>query len=222
MGLSYHKKNDVIIGYENYGSESSSKLATHVLVFMVRGLCKKWKQVIGCFFPADTASAENLKKLVFEAVNLVSKCGLEPISTVCDLGSNNQKLFHELKVTPEHPFFFVGEKKMYVIFDVPHLLKCLRNNFKNYDVTFDGYKTASWKHIISLFEFDSKMTHRVVKKLTSKHVHVSGLNKMNVKLAVQVLSESVGSALCYLTALNYLPSSASDTADFCTKNRSSI
>ncbi|GBL75476.1 hypothetical protein AVEN_194651-1 [Araneus ventricosus] len=49
MGLSYHKKN-VIIGYENYGSESSSKLATHVLVFMVRGLCKKWKQVIGCFF----------------------------------------------------------------------------------------------------------------------------------------------------------------------------
>ncbi|GBL92023.1 hypothetical protein AVEN_102579-1 [Araneus ventricosus] len=61
------------------------------------------------------------------------------------------------------------------------------------------------------------MTRRVVKKLTSKHVHVSGLNKMNVKLAVQVLSESVGSALCYLTALKYLPSSASDTADFCTK-----
>ncbi|GBN32539.1 hypothetical protein AVEN_169741-1 [Araneus ventricosus] len=57
------------------------------------------------------------------------------------------------------------------------------------------------------------MTHRVVKKLTSKHVHVSGLNKMNVILAVQVLSESVGSALCYLTALKYLPSSASDTAD---------
>ncbi|GBO35821.1 hypothetical protein AVEN_146477-1 [Araneus ventricosus] len=61
------------------------------------------------------------------------------------------------------------------------------------------------------------MAHRVVKKLTSKHVHVSGLNKMNVKLAVQVLSKSVGSALCYLTALKYLPSSASDTADFCTK-----
>ncbi|GBM13870.1 hypothetical protein AVEN_44126-1 [Araneus ventricosus] len=61
------------------------------------------------------------------------------------------------------------------------------------------------------------MTHRVMKKFTNKHVHVSGLNKMNAKLAVQVLSQSVGSALCYLTALNYLPSSASNTADFCTK-----
>ncbi|GBN04892.1 hypothetical protein AVEN_124500-1 [Araneus ventricosus] len=50
MGLSYHKKNDVIIRYENYGNESSSKLATHVLVFRVRGPCKKWKQVIGRFF----------------------------------------------------------------------------------------------------------------------------------------------------------------------------
>ncbi|GBN06102.1 hypothetical protein AVEN_99789-1 [Araneus ventricosus] len=61
------------------------------------------------------------------------------------------------------------------------------------------------------------MTHRVVKKLTSKHVHVSWLNKMNVKLAVQVLSQSVESALCYLTVLEHLPSSASSTADFCIK-----
>ncbi|GBM54393.1 hypothetical protein AVEN_83002-1 [Araneus ventricosus] len=61
------------------------------------------------------------------------------------------------------------------------------------------------------------MIHRVVKKLISKHVHVSRLNKMNVKLAVQVLSQSVGSALGYLTALNHLPSSANNTADFCIK-----
>ncbi|GBM64481.1 hypothetical protein AVEN_194239-1 [Araneus ventricosus] len=61
------------------------------------------------------------------------------------------------------------------------------------------------------------MTHRVVKKLTSMHVHVSGLNKMNVKLAVHVLSQSVGSALCYLTAFNHLPPSANNTADFCIK-----
>ncbi|GBN01769.1 hypothetical protein AVEN_57905-1 [Araneus ventricosus] len=54
-------------------------------------------------------------------------------------------------------------------------------------------------------------------EVDSKHVHVSGLNTKNVKLAMQALSQSVGSALCYLTALNYLPSSASNTADFCTK-----
>ncbi|GBM54392.1 hypothetical protein AVEN_83001-1 [Araneus ventricosus] len=47
------------------------------------------------FTEPDTASVENFKKLVFEAVNIASKRGLEPVSTVCDVGSNNQKLFNE-------------------------------------------------------------------------------------------------------------------------------
>lgn len=38
---------------------------------------------------------------------------------------------------------------------------------------------------------------------------------MNVKLAAQVLSQSVASILCYLSAFNVLPSAASNTADFC-------
>lgn len=47
-GLVFNPKLDKIIGYEycpNYNEKTPPNLATHALVFMVRGLCKKWKQV---------------------------------------------------------------------------------------------------------------------------------------------------------------------------------
>ncbi|XP_035232957.1 uncharacterized protein LOC118204772 [Stegodyphus dumicola] len=60
QSLSYDKKSDYIVGFENYGSYTELKTfpeyATHGLVFMVRGLCKKWKQVIGYFFSSHTTS----------------------------------------------------------------------------------------------------------------------------------------------------------------------
>ena len=106
--------------------------------------------------------------------------------------------------------------KVYALFDAPHLLKCVRNNFKRYKVKFVHkglMKVADWRHIRQAWEFDKEQTYRFAPKLTQKHVEVDGLSAMNVKLAAQVLSRSVASILCYLTASGMLP--GSNTADFC-------
>lgn len=51
-GLTFNPKLDKIVGYEDCpnDNERAPNLATHALVFMVRGLCRKWKQVFGSFF----------------------------------------------------------------------------------------------------------------------------------------------------------------------------
>ncbi|XP_035217262.1 uncharacterized protein LOC118190622 [Stegodyphus dumicola] len=223
QSLSYDKKSDYIVGFENYGSYTELKMfpeyATHGLVFMVRGLCKKWKkwkQVIGYFFSSHTTPGFMLCTLVMEALSKLFDCGLIPVAVVCDGGANNVVCYKKfMKVTEERPYIICQDKKVFTLFDVPHLLKCLRNNFRKYDVKFQGGKIASWNHIVSLWEFDRKMPHRCVPKLTDRHVNVDCLSAMSVKLAAQVFSHSVASGLCYLSALNGLPASASLTADFC-------
>lgn len=217
-GLVYDKKKDRLVGYENYGSslESSSNLATHALVFMVRGLCKRWKQAVGFFFSSHTTPAPILKALLTELLEKLIQCGMRPVAVVCDQGANNLQLYSkELCVTIEKPFFNVCDNEIFTFFDVPHLLKCLRNNFKNYPVKFELDKIASWTHIEKLFEIDSKLKHRSCPKLTKKHIEVDGLSKMSVKLAAQIFSKRVSSTLCLLNACGCLPYSATFTADFC-------
>ena len=48
--LAYNSQNDVIESFENFGDLGQSKyMATHTLVFMVRGLSSKRKQPVGYF-----------------------------------------------------------------------------------------------------------------------------------------------------------------------------
>ena len=66
-GLSYNITEDVVEGFEDFGSlGKTSKPANHALVFMVRGMIGKWKQPIGYFLSRDATCAENLKKLLTE------------------------------------------------------------------------------------------------------------------------------------------------------------
>lgn len=223
-GLHYYRKLDYVVGYENYGQYTppDPEPATHALLFMVRGICRMWKQVFGIFFCKNSTNANVLKHLVLDAVNNIKESGLIPVSTVCDQGANNIKLYIELGVTKEKPFFMVNDVKIYATFDPPHLLKSLRNNFKNYKVRFydfkeKHYKCADWQHICQIYAFDKDLDHRGVPKLTEKHLSVDGLDKMNVALAAQIFSNSVASTLMYWSMLPEAPSSAAHTADFVSK-----
>ncbi|GBN06819.1 hypothetical protein AVEN_43887-1, partial [Araneus ventricosus] len=76
---------------------------------------------------------------------------------------------------------------------------------------------ANWKHIEELYEMDSKDEFSACRKLTKKHIAVSGLKKMNVKLAAQVLSHSVAAALNLYVAAQRIESNGIDTARFLKK-----
>ncbi|GBO01349.1 Transposable element P transposase, partial [Araneus ventricosus] len=108
------------------------------------------------------------------------------------------------------------------MYDPPHLLKSVRNNLKNHGIFFED-KVASvklrtcfadWSHIQKLYELDSKKKICACRKLTKRHIEVSGLKNMNVKLAAQVLSHSVAAALNLYVGKENFDSKASETAQF--------
>lgn len=136
------------------------------------------------------------------------------------LGPFNQSLYRSLGVSDEKPFFVVKESVVYALFDVPHLLKSVRNNLKKYDLKFvdkdskDKEMRASWKDIETFYDKDSKQRYRIAPKLTYNHVYAKGLATMKVKLAAQTFSHSVAAGLNVYVTTHILGSSAAGTSEF--------
>ena len=104
----------------------------------------------------------------------------------------------------------------YMISDGPHLQKTARNCLANSlagkctrSMWNDGYY-LTWNHISKLFTDDIECGLHLVPKITNKHIKLTPYSAMNVKLEVQVLSDSVYHALT-----TYGPPEAVATTRFC-------
>ena len=108
-----------------------------------------------------------------------------------------------------------AEKPTYQWFfaDAPHLMKTTRNciyhsgegNFSR--LMWNGGSEIIWKHFSKIVENQHALKECV--KLTESHINLNPYSLMNVKLATQVLSETVGKYL-----LHYYPE-ASATSKLC-------
>ena len=81
-----------------------------------------------------------------------------------------------------------------------------------YDFHFDG-KIASWDDIKVVYNRDQQQSLRCCQKLTNPN----GFEKMRVKYATQVLSQTVASTLLTNVFLGALPPNASGTAEVISK-----
>ncbi|KAK3932111.1 DNA transposase [Frankliniella fusca] len=87
---------------------------------------------------------------------------------------------------------------IYHLWDVPHLLKNVRNNFQQHNVHFGNNKVARWHHLIKLKEQDGigGTFFQITLKLTDQHLKlVRNKDKMKVCYAAQVMSCRVATAL---------------------------
>lgn len=217
-GLAYDNQTDKIIGFEDLGDivGPGQQIGKQALVFMVQGILKKWKQPLGFFISSKQTSANVIDILLRDCLTRLQEIGLSVKCIICDQGSSNQSLFNNiLKISVQMPYFMFNNEKMYVLYDPPHLLKCVRNNLLNHDLIVSGQK-VSWKHISELFELDSKKVTglRLAPKLSRKHIELTQFSKMKVKLAAQVLSHTVQSALLSAICSGSLHCDARNTAEF--------
>jgi hypothetical protein len=95
----------------------------------------------------------------------------------------------------EKPFFFYYTNKIYALYDVPHLIKCLRNIWRDHDLIQTGEDTiVSWNDVVRFFKLEQEAGTtgvRAAPKLSDKHLNLGPFAKMSVKLAKQVFSHSV-------------------------------
>ena len=213
--LVYNHGLDEIEGFEDLHEIGSSHfIADHALVFMVRGLFSKWKQPVGYFLTAGTVKPEILQQLTKTCIDKLVEIGLHTQVLICDQGSNNRSFLQKLEmVSIEKPFMMHNNKKVFVMYDPPHLLKNVRNNLIKSNYKY-GDVDIKWDYVVDFYNSDKSMSIRIAPKLTDKHITLPPFATMTVNLAAQILSHSVAAGINTLCSLGELPEEASATAEF--------
>ena len=230
--LVFDKHSNEIIGFVDLGEEElnvssgSSDLATHALVFFVRGAASDLKYALGYFLTKDVTSYQ-IMPLFWKAVSVLELvCNLWVCAAVSD-GASPNRLFYQLHadlVEPDcgdvinyTPNLFAPSRNIYFFSDAPHLLKTTRNCLFNsgsgkrtrYMWNNDNYML--WDHIAKLYYSDLDSGLHQLPKLTVDHIALKSYSKMKVSLAVQVLSNTVAQAL----ERHYSSGEAHETARLC-------
>jgi len=217
--LKYLEHDDRIVGFEDLGTFGglSAEAAKSALQFMVRGISSRWKQPVGHFFTSSSVNCDVLKSMILTLVSKLEAMDLNVTAVVCDQETSHRVCLSAMGVTLSMPVF-ASENGNYihVMYDPPHLIKNVRNNLLKYDVII-GSDVVSFDHICTLCDLEEASVLRFVPKLTRRHVEVNAFTKMNVKLATQVLSQSVANGIRTYIALNKMSTAAHATADFVEK-----
>jgi hypothetical protein len=143
---------------------------------------------------------------------------MNPSAIVCDQSTTKQRLFRTLQISEQQIYFHYKGRKYFGLFDVPHLLKSIRNNLVSADFLYNSEK-ISFDVIRKTYEIDhASKTGRALLKISEKHLNPNAFQKMSVRLAAQVLSHSVAAAIKTCIATNQISlEEATPTATFVEK-----
>lgn len=183
--------------------ENDLPAARHALVFLVSGINIDFHLPIASYFVKSLNSIE-LADIVNQVICAVSSTNVKVVSLTFDgLSANFTACQHlgacfqmkKLKLYINNP---VDNSKIYIIPDACHMIKLIRNfigsekEFQN-----EAGEKIEWRFFEQL-EIYRETKNFVTHKLTKRHIQWERA-KMDVKLAVQVLSNSVSESLLYLS-----------------------
>ena len=179
------------------------------------GLNENWKQTLGIYF--GNVSGARIAEIIKYTIEKISEIGYNIVSVNCDQGSNNRSAYKILGATTERPYFMLGNKKIFLLYDVPHLFKSVRNRLLTADISISENEIVSWTIISNAYSFDSG-TVKTFYKLSRCDIFPNPFEKLSIKLYTQIFSKKI--ALGIFAAINkncYTISEksiASSTADF--------
>ena len=153
--LVFDKTSGELIGFIDLGdplttfanTDEETPIASHALVFLVRGLCTNLKHVVAYYFTGNVTSFQ-LLPLFWKVVGVLeTTVKLWVIAAVNDGASPNRKFFAlhaklggtlSCGVVYKTPNLFFLARMIYFFADVPHLIKTARNCLYN-----SGYGSRS-------------------------------------------------------------------------------
>lgn len=233
--LVYDKSSEELIGFVDLGDSTLNMgsfndlndIASYCLVFYVRGVASKLKFALG-YICTTGAKSHQILATFWDAVSVLELNDIYVVAGTCDGASPNRKFFslHSLldgsdDFSQEDALVYrsknlFSEDKRYIWFfsDAPHLMKTLRNciyhsspSSKSRNMLNKDFK-ITWSHIRKIVEDDMKRPLHLLHKLKPEHCNLTPYSKMNVRLAVQVLSASVANVLT-----DYYPVETHGTAE---------
>ena len=154
--------------------------------------------------------------MVSDCISKLQDAKLIPKVIICDQDACHRSMFAKFKITILSPNITINNEEILFMYDTPHLIKSIRNNFMKHYISIDN-SICKWEYIEILYTMDTKMSLRFAPKLTDEYIYCNTFDKMRVKLATQVLSKTVAAAIETYSTFGALPSEAISTAKFINK-----
>ena len=177
-------------------------------------------------FATTGITAHQIMPIFWKGVCYLEQINLHVVAATADEASPNRRFFKMHK-------FLQGDSQATVVYraknihskdhrfihffaDVPHLIKTARNCLSS---SGSGRATRYmwnsgffllWSHISQIYDEQLESGLKFVPKLTYDHINLTAYSVMKVKLASQVLSDTVGNVLA-----QFEPPEATGTANFC-------
>ena len=209
----------------NYSTFSDlDKLASHILVYNVRGLCADLKFAFA-YFATHGVTSFQIMTTFWKAISILEITWKLPIITVVSDGASPNRKFYNLHapldelntkdVTYRTINFFQPKRYIWFFADAPHLLKTARNCIYH---SGNGYGTQYiwkegnfilWDHLPKILdELENRL--KLNPELTINHIQLSSFSCMNVKLAAQTLNVTNANILS-----NFYGPETTQTALYC-------
>ena len=155
--VTYSRTKDRFIGSVDLGAGEvdDSRLATNALVFMAVGLKGSWRHPVA-YFLTDHVSGETLAQLTTAVLAALSDAGLRVRALIADGLNANLTMFGflgaDVKQIDHPPFknYFLHpstKEKVFIMLDVAHMLKLLRNLLGEAGTLYLDNEEISWNYI---------------------------------------------------------------------------
>lgn len=189
-------------GYVDMGTGSQENIiASNALVFLLNCINGNWKIPVGYFLIAGI-KAESKKGLVIECLKKCFEAGIKVVSLTFDGAPTNLTMakilgcdlnYTSLKTSFQHPS--KNGDEVVVLLDPCHMVKLVRNTLGEKGLMANGENgLIRWKFFTQLHELQEKEGFHLANKLREQHIKFVK-QKMKVRLATQLFSESVANSL---------------------------
>ncbi|KAF0309274.1 Transposable element P transposase [Amphibalanus amphitrite] len=167
-------------------------------LLMVRGLCAAWKQPL--FYEIDSPMTNQKLNSV---ISVLESLGLRVTAVVSDMGGANEGMWRSSGICADRTWIINpvdDTRRVWVFADAPHLIKLMRVHTVADDGGLlipdgrGGRALLGRGTFLELLELD-RAELRVAHKLTNLHVQGTGQVSQRVRLATQLFSHTVGTAI---------------------------
>lgn len=180
------------------------ELATHCLQFVLHAFCGFRLPL--AYYGSNPATAHQIYVNFWDCVNVLDENGFTVDYVMFDGATTNRSFTNMiLNDNPRSQNFtatsiFDSNHKIYVIQDVKHVIKTLRNNIeasKQQNKNSNGRylvlngRAIIWEHFEDAFKFNIQNGIRIHKKLTKEHIEITSASKMRNGLAEEVLDRNM-------------------------------
>jgi len=174
---------------------------------MIRGLYVNCKIPLSYYFTGSGVKGDSLVLIIKECGQKILELGFLPSAIICDQGTQNRRMFSILGGSENEPFTTISCRKLFLIYDMSHLIKSVRNNLLNGNFKYEE-EIISLSDVKKTYDIDTKSSKvRSMIKITPVHLAPNAFQKMSCKLAIQLLSRSVAASIKTCVATGQLKSS---------------